>query len=101
MNILTIYVKLILIGIILFQLINCKFVKVKTSSGLVKGKTINVFNRIIEEFLGIPFAEPPIGDLRFAKPKPIDKPLTVSDVKYVTVIIHKMHTSSKFCVFNA
>ena len=73
--------KIILIlfnALILIQLINCKFIKVKTSSGFVKGRTINVLNQTIKQFLGIPYAEPPIGDLRFAKPKPIDKPLPVS-----------------------
>ena len=60
-----------------FNLIVC--IDVNTSSGLVRGHAIEVLNQSVNEFLGIPFAEPPIGDLRFAKPKPIDKPLTVSD----------------------
>ena len=58
--------------------IDCNAIDVKTSSGLVRGHSIRVLNQTVDEFLGIPFAEPPIGDLRFAKPKPIDKPLPVS-----------------------
>ena len=56
----------------------CDGVVVMTSSGLVRGQTIQVLNQSIDEFLGIPFVEPPIGDLRFAKPKPMAKPLPVS-----------------------
>ena len=52
-------------------------VDVKTSSGVVRGQTIEVLNRSIDQFLGIPYAEPPIGELRFDKPKPIGKPLEV------------------------
>ena len=51
---------------------------IKTSSGLVKGLTIQVFNRSVNQFLGIPYAEPPVGSLRFAKPKPISEPIEVS-----------------------
>ena len=67
-----------------FNLINCNDVQyVNTTSGLVVGHAIEVLNQSVNEFLGIPFAEPPIGDLRFAKPKPIDKPLAVSERKVI------------------
>ncbi len=55
----------------------CNCVDVKTSSGTVRGHTLQVLNKTIDEFLNIPYAEPPIGELRFAKPKPIDKPREV------------------------
>jgi carboxylesterase type B len=45
---------------------------VKTTSGNVQG----FFNHTapdVRQFLGVPFAEPPVGDLRFAKPQ-IKKP---------------------------
>jgi len=45
--------------------------KVETTSGVVCGKTS--LDGSVEMFLGIPFAEPPIGDLRFSAPKPIQK----------------------------
>ena len=51
-----------------------------TTSGLVRGHTIHVVNRSVHEFLAIPYAEPPIGELRFAKPKPITVPIRVSYV---------------------
>ncbi|CAN7980056.1 unnamed protein product [Ixodes pacificus] len=41
---------------------------VRTDSGLVAGVRITVGNRLVDAFLGIPYAEPPIGDLRFRKP---------------------------------
>ena len=43
---------------------------VRISSGLIEGKTLKVFSSIVYTFLGIPYAEPPVGDLRFAKPVP-------------------------------
>ncbi|XP_054165717.1 cholinesterase-like [Oppia nitens] len=46
-------------------------IEINTTSGVVRGQTIHVLNRQINQFLGIPFAEPPIGSLRFAKPKAI------------------------------
>ena len=52
-------------------------VDVKTSSGVVRGHTIQVGEQNVNQFLGIPFAEPPVGSLRFAKPKPLQKPLEV------------------------
>ena len=67
--------------------IDCNAIEVKTSSGLVRGHSNRVLNQTIDEFLGIPFAEPLIGDLRFAKPKPIDKPLPVSESKTILIEI--------------
>ena len=58
--------------------INDNSIEVSTTSGVVRGKTIVVLNKSLNQFLSIPFAEPPIGELRFAKPKPIVEPLPVS-----------------------
>ncbi|CAG2173268.1 unnamed protein product, partial [Oppiella nova] len=60
-----------------FVVTNCieTNVDVKTTSGVVRGQTIQVLNQTINEFLGIPYAEPPIGKLRFAKPEPIKTPI--------------------------
>ncbi|CAG2106632.1 unnamed protein product, partial [Medioppia subpectinata] len=51
---------------------NC--IDVKTTSGVVRGQTIDVLNVSIDQFLGIPYAKPPVGRLRFAKPEPIKTP---------------------------
>lgn len=45
---------------------------VQTESGAVIGKIENLpHGRSVHEYLGIPYAEPPVGKLRFAAPKPI------------------------------
>jgi carboxylesterase type B len=45
-----------------------KGLTVQTTSGLVHG-FINSTAPLVRQFLGIPYAEPPIGDLRFAPPQ--------------------------------
>ena len=42
-----------------------------TASGTVRGITENVLGIEIEAFLGIPYAQPPVNELRFEKPVPI------------------------------
>jgi para-nitrobenzyl esterase len=44
---------------------------VKTEQGKVKGKTIN--NGKVRAFLGLPYAAPPVGDLRWKAPQPAAK----------------------------
>ncbi|KAK8756126.1 hypothetical protein V5799_001171, partial [Amblyomma americanum] len=41
-----------------------------TDLGLVGGRKIEILGATIEEYRGIPFAEPPIGELRFKPPVP-------------------------------
>jgi carboxylesterase type B len=41
---------------------------VETTSGAVKG-FVNHTAPDVRQFLGVPFAEPPVGDLRFARPQ--------------------------------
>lgn len=43
---------------------------VPTSAGLVRGAVLSTTSGTVRAFLGIPYAESPIGDLRFQKPKP-------------------------------
>ncbi|KAJ8310032.1 hypothetical protein KUTeg_011897 [Tegillarca granosa] len=45
--------------------------KLFTCSGPVKGIVKYRGNKKIYNFRGIPYAKPPIGDLRFRKPEPI------------------------------
>ncbi|CAN8002322.1 unnamed protein product, partial [Ixodes hexagonus] len=44
---------------------------VEIHSGHIQGFRQVVLNSTIHSFLGIPFAEPPVGDLRFRKPVPV------------------------------
>ena len=47
---------------------------VEINSGTVYGKLVKSLQGTdIEHYLGIPFAKPPIGDLRFANPVPLSK----------------------------
>jgi cholinesterase len=46
---------------------------VQTTSGSVHGK-INSTYPNVRQFLGIPFAQPPLGDLRWAPPQPLSQP---------------------------
>lgn len=46
---------------------------VQTTSGRVHGK-VDSANPDVRQFLGIPFAQPPIGDLRWVAPQPISQP---------------------------
>lgn len=45
---------------------------VETSSGAVQGHAA-ADNSSVSAYLGIPFAEPPVGDLRFAPPQAVNK----------------------------
>uniref|UniRef100_A0ABM0M9G9 Carboxylic ester hydrolase n=1 Tax=Saccoglossus kowalevskii TaxID=10224 RepID=A0ABM0M9G9_SACKO len=49
--------------------------EVRIKSGVVRGKTVSLPDDRGDTlaFLGIPFAEPPVGDLRFREPVPISK----------------------------
>ena len=44
---------------------------VKTDKGKVHGKTINEGK--VKAFLGLPYAAPPVGDLRWKAPQPLAK----------------------------
>ena len=52
-------------------------VDVNTTSGVVRGLTVNALNTSVDQFLNIPYAEPPVGSLRFAKPVPFKEPIKV------------------------
>lgn len=43
---------------------------VQTDIGVVAGTRVVVGDRKVDAFLGIPYAEPPVGDLRFLNPRP-------------------------------
>lgn len=55
----------------LFGLPEAEDVFVYTKSGLLRGLKRRVSDTEVDLYLGVPFAEPPIGDLRFRKPVPV------------------------------
>ena len=55
--------------LIIYYIIAITAEDVNTTSGIVRGHTINVLDKEINEFLNIPYAKPPIGKLRFARPE--------------------------------
>lgn len=47
---------------------------VSTKKGKIRGVTLkSATNRDVDVWYGIPFAQPPVGDLRFRHPRPMDK----------------------------
>ncbi|CAN7985028.1 unnamed protein product [Ixodes hexagonus] len=42
----------------------------ETKQGKVRGRTVDAVGKTVEVFKGIPYAEPPVGDLRFKEPVP-------------------------------
>jgi carboxylesterase type B len=46
---------------------------VKTTSGRVHGK-VDASHPDVRQFLGIPFVQPPVGDLRWLAPQPLSQP---------------------------
>ncbi|XP_075530980.1 acetylcholinesterase-like [Dermacentor variabilis] len=42
----------------------------QTAEGRVRGNIVRSLGKIVEEYRGIPFAEPPVGKLRFRPPQP-------------------------------
>ncbi|KAL1777558.1 cholinesterase, partial [Sigmodon hispidus] len=46
---------------------------VTTKSGRIRGLSLPVLGGTVNAFLGIPYAQPPVGRLRFKKPQPLNK----------------------------
>jgi cholinesterase len=58
---------------------------VNTSSGPVEGHiALNTTN--VSEYLGIPFAKPPLGDLRFAPPEAYNGTSTINGTNFVSTL---------------
>lgn len=52
---------------------------VNTTSGPVKGHP-STLQPEVSEYLGIRFAQPPVGDLRFAPPQPVEASSSIINV---------------------
>ncbi|XP_008824809.1 cholinesterase, partial [Nannospalax galili] len=46
---------------------------ITTKAGKVRGLSLPVLGGMVTAFLGIPYAQPPLGRLRFKKPQPLNK----------------------------
>src|SRR4051812_22840880 len=58
--------------------VNIKFGKITGNSRSIDGVKVN-------EYVGIPYAEPPVGELRFQKPRPYTKMTDISATKISSV----------------
>ena len=58
--------------------------EVYTSSGLLVGKAASQ-RTAVSVYLGIPFAQPPIGNLRFAAPQPYAGSGIINATSYVSI----------------
>lgn len=45
---------------------------VQTSTGPIRGRSVHVHNREVHVFNGVPYAKPPVDNLRFRKPVPVE-----------------------------
>jgi len=64
-------------------------ISVKTSIGTIRGRVVDApqGGSSVAEYLGIPFARPPLGELRYADPVPLDTlPSGTSQLQYCLVI---------------
>ena len=64
-------------------------ISVKTSVGTIRGRIVDApqGGRTVAEYLGIPFARPPLGELRYADPVPLDTlPSGISQLQHQLVI---------------
>ncbi|XP_050430240.1 juvenile hormone esterase-like [Adelges cooleyi] len=66
---------------------------VNTHKGYLKGKTLTSREgRAFYSYTGIPYAKPPVGDLRFKSPEPVDPwNFTLDATKESTICIQKNH----------
>ncbi|XP_002741758.1 cholinesterase-like [Saccoglossus kowalevskii] len=44
---------------------------IRINHGQLEGKRTEILGKMVDHFLGIPFAEPPVGDMRFRPPTPL------------------------------
>ena len=69
--------KIILVEVFIIQITCEQQLIVKTTSGYIRGKNIDFNDDCVQQYLNIPYAEPPVGKLRFARPSALDQPLKV------------------------
>jgi cholinesterase len=62
---------------------------VNTTSGTIIGHAATNTTQV-SEYLGIRYAEPPVGDLRFAAPKAYKSNATYNAVNFVSIMAYEM-----------
>lgn len=62
-----------------YELENESNLFVQTSSGTLTGKSVTVLNKNLRLFLGVPYALPPVGSLRFLPPREFEAPSQYKD----------------------
>lgn len=55
--------------------------QVTTTHGAIEGLTENVYGETVDIYLGIPFAKPPVGDLRFRLPQSAEEWIGIKETK--------------------
>ncbi|CAI9727863.1 Hypothetical predicted protein [Octopus vulgaris] len=73
--------KYILIISLLKTLVHAEDPIIETTSGKINGSTVVVQNVELDVFLGIPFAKPPVGNLRFRRPEKIERWSGIKETK--------------------
>jgi hypothetical protein len=82
-----------------FQQRSCNFTVgqiVETSSGPIVGHAATTRPEV-SEYLGIPFAQPPVGDLRFAAPVKYTGSSTINGSTFVGSSYPPIHTATNLC----
>ncbi|RTG83071.1 uncharacterized protein DC041_0006993, partial [Schistosoma bovis] len=75
---------------------------IRTNYGAVSGKQKYIHGKNVFQFLGIPFAKPPIGDLRFRFPEPPDPWSNILDAtKPPNTCMQPLPESHKLYVFRS
>lgn len=84
---------------------------VRIDTGLVQGMRLSVENEEVDVFYGIPYAQPPVGDLRFSKPRPakpwnttfvateLPTPCLQPNFRFFDDIVLNYSTSSEDCLY--
>ncbi|RWS27666.1 carboxylesterase-like protein 1 [Leptotrombidium deliense] len=44
---------------------------VRTTAGVLEGTSVKINGNQVQQFLGVPYAKPPVGPLRFQRPEPL------------------------------
>jgi carboxylesterase type B len=86
-------ISLILVGLIVPTALCTDGLIVQTSSGQVHG-FINQSAPLVRQFLGVPYAEPPIGSLRFAPPETKANAGVINATAFAPVCMQQFSNSS-------